>query len=102
MRKQSSQSCNPVKDRRTVAEIARDYFQYLGTRFPQQCASDEFYFFPRSETAIRHLDRLDDLDPDRINDAVRCVRNLLRELPSEELDDLEEEVDRLLLKQSMA
>ena len=41
--------------------ISKNYFAYMGGHFPQQCASDEFYFFPRSETAIQHLDALDDL-----------------------------------------
>jgi len=81
--------------------IARDYFQYLGTHFPQQCASDEFYFFPRSETAIEHLNTLDDLRQDKIQDHVKYLRHLLVKIPSELAHDLEEKIDLHLLKQSM-
>jgi hypothetical protein len=86
---------------RDLSRIAEDYFAYMGKHFPQQCASDEFYFFPRSETAIQYLDTLDDFAPERIQDGVQYVQKLLREAPSKESKDLEEEIDLVLLKQSM-
>jgi hypothetical protein len=89
------------KLQRPLTQIAGDYFDYLGRHFPQQCASDEFYFFPRSEAALQHLDGLDELIPERIHDHVRTVRNLLSEVPSKRRDELEGEIDRLLLRQSM-
>jgi hypothetical protein len=92
---------NKDNQKRSLDSIARDYFRYLGSHFPQQCASDEFYFFPRSETAVQDLKSIDNLSPDRIRDHVRYVRNLLREISSKHVNDLEEEIDRLLLKQSM-
>jgi len=92
---------NANKERRSLGLIAKDYFQYLGRHLPQECANDEFYFFPRSETAVDHLDVLDDLDPDKITDHVQCVRALLRELSLQDADGLEEEIDGILLRQSM-
>jgi len=86
---------------RDLSLIAEDYFGYMGKHFPQQCASDEFYFFPRSETAIQYLDTLDDLEPGKIQDRVQYIRNLLREVSSKEPENLEQEIDRVLLKQSM-
>jgi hypothetical protein len=88
-------------EKKSLHAIARDYFAYMGRHFPQQCASDEFYFFPRSETAIQHLDTLDDLTPEAIQAHVQHVRNLLGEISSKKAQDLEEEIDLALLKQSM-
>jgi hypothetical protein len=82
--------------------IAKNYFAYMGGHFPQQCASDEFYFFPRSEAAIQHLDTLDNLTPEAIQAHVQHVRNLLGEISSKEAQDLEDEIDLVLLKQSMS
>jgi hypothetical protein len=45
---------------------------------------------------------LDDLTPEKIQGHIRYVRDLLQEIPPEEQDDLEGEIDRLLLKQSLA
>jgi hypothetical protein len=87
--------------KRPLSSVASDYFDYLGRHLPQQCLSDEFYFLSRSEVANQHLEKLDDLTPEKIQGHVRYVQNLLREIPSQERDELEEEIDRLLLKQSM-
>ncbi|NIQ39048.1 MAG: DUF885 family protein [Proteobacteria bacterium] len=86
---------------RPLTQIAGDYFDYLGRHFPQQCASDEFYFFPRSEAALQHLDGLDELIPERIHDHLRTLSGLLKEVPSDQRDELEGDIDRLLLRQSM-
>ncbi len=88
-------------EKKSFHTIGRDYFAYMGKHFPQQCASDEFYFFPRSETATQHLDTLDDLTPERIQDHVQYVLSLLGEVSSKEAKDLEDEIDLVLLKQSM-
>ena len=87
--------------KRPLDVVASDYFTYIGTHLPQQCLSDEFYFLPRSEAAIEHGNSLDDLTPEKIQGHIRYVRDLLHEIPPEEQDDLEGEIDRLLLKQSM-
>ena len=87
--------------KRPLNSIASDFFSYLGGHFPQQCASDEFYFLPRSEIAVQHLDTLDDLSPEKIQDHIRYVKDLLYEIARGQQVELEQEIDRLLLKQSM-
>lgn len=88
--------------RRPLHEIAREYFAYLGSNLPQQCASDEFYFLPRAETAQRYLTTIDDLTPEKVNEHVQYVENLLADMPSlEQHDDIEDVIDAVLLKQSM-
>ena len=87
---------------RLLDQIACDYFTYLGSNLPQQCASDEFYFLPRSEAALQYLTDIDDLTPEKIQDHVGYVERLLRGIPSpEESDGIEKEIDSSLLKQSM-
>jgi hypothetical protein len=88
-------------EKKSFHAIGRDYFAYMGRHFPQQSASDEFYFFPRSETATQYLDTLDDLTSERIQGHVQYVQNLLREVSSKEPEDLEDEIDLVLLGQSM-
>lgn len=90
-----------TKKKRPLELIASDFFDYLGRHLPQQCASDEFYFLPRSEVAIQYTNSLDDLTPEKIQDYILYAQNLLSEIPQEEQDDLEGEIDRILLKQSI-
>jgi len=87
--------------KRPLQVIAGDYFSYLGKHLPQQCASDEFYFFPRSEAANAYLTRLDDLAPDSLQDHVQTIERLLREIQNVGLDDLEDDIDHNLLTRSM-
>jgi hypothetical protein len=87
--------------KRPLDLIASDYFSYIGGHFPQQCLSDEFYFLPRSEAALEHVNSLDDLTPGKIRDHIRYVQGLLDEIPPEGRGDVEGEIDRLLLRQSM-
>lgn len=89
------------QNRRSTHDVAEEYFDYMGRHLPQQCASDEFYFLPRAEAAITNLDELDDLHHERIQDHVGYVRALLREMTSEETGELEEEIDGILVIQSM-
>ena len=87
---------------RSLDQIAREYFTYLGSNLPQQCASDEFYFLPRAEAALQYLTDIDDLTPERIQDHVEYVERLLKGIPSpQEFDNIEKEIDSSLLKQSM-
>jgi hypothetical protein len=86
---------------RPIREIAGDYFFRLGTHLPQQCASDEFYFLPRSETAIHHLNRLDDLNPDRIQELMTQVQTLIEEITSQASEGIEDDIDRELVSLSM-
>jgi hypothetical protein len=88
--------------KRSLEQVARDYFAYIGTKLPQQCASDEFYFLPRAEAARQHSATIDDLTPERIEDHLVYVKTLLEELSSfQGPQSLEEEIDRSLLEQSM-
>ena len=86
---------------KSLHDISSRFFDYLGRHIPHLCANDEFYFLPRSETAIGHLNTLDDLSPEKIQDHVQYVRSLLREMSSQQGDDLEGEIDFFLLKHSM-
>lgn len=88
-------------EKRSLKKIAGDFFAYLGRNFPQQCASDEFYFLPRAEVARNHLDTLDSLAPEKIHDHIKYVRELLGEVRSQKANDLEEEIDQEFLTQSM-
>jgi len=88
-------------NKRAVQEIAEDYFSYLGKNLPQQCASDEFYFLPRAEQARRHLNRLDDLTPERVLDHTRYVESMIAALPRERGGGLEQDIDAALLELSM-
>jgi hypothetical protein len=92
---------NTDTQKRPIHSIAGDYFAYLGRHLPQQCASDEFYFLPRSETARSYLNLLDDLEPDKIQHHVQTIKTLLEEVPAGEMQGLEEEIDSQLLRQSM-
>ena len=65
--------------KRSLDQIARDCFNYLGCHLPQHCANDEFYFLPRSGAAIQHLNTLDDLSPEKIQDHLGYVKGLLSE-----------------------
>ena len=88
--------------KRSLEQVARDYFAYIGTNLPQQCASDEFYFLPRAEAASQHWATIDDLTPEKIDDYLQYVENLVQELSSlQGLHGVEEEIDRSLLEQSM-
>jgi hypothetical protein len=92
---------NRDTQKRSIQSIAKDYFSYLGKHLPQQCASDEFYFFPRSEAARSYLNLLDVPDPDRIQGHVQTIRTLLGEVRTGEMDSLEDEIDGQLLRQNM-
>lgn len=86
---------------RSIRAIASDYFDSLGRRFPYQCASDEFYFFPRSENALDGLGFLDGLEPASVKELVEHARNLAEELEGAESTNREEETDRLTLAKSI-
>ncbi|MBW1786854.1 MAG: DUF885 family protein [Deltaproteobacteria bacterium] len=87
--------------KRLVQEIASDYFAYMGRYFPQQCASDEFYFFPRAEAAGHQRGLLEDLTPEKIQDHLNYVKGLLGEISLRDAVGLEYEINCRLLEQSM-
>jgi len=81
--------------------IASDYFDSLGRRLPYQCASDEFYFLPRSARALDALGSLDALDPASVKGLIEHARSLGEELEAAEPTNLEDEIDLLMLRKSI-
>jgi uncharacterized protein (DUF885 family) len=93
-RKKGSQ---PLND--PLAQAASGYFRYLAERFPVMCASDEFHFLPRAESASRYYDRLDDLDAGAMKESIDILkgfRKVFDRLRDRE-DDLEKRIDLDLL-----
>jgi len=86
---------------RSVRMIASDYFDSIGCSLPYQCASDEFYFLPRSARALDGLGSLDALDPAGVKGLIEHVRSLGKELEEAAPTDLEEETDRSTLRKSI-
>ncbi len=86
------------------AELALQYFDYLAKSFPVMCASDEFHFLPRAETAGRYYDQVDNLDADVIGE---CLFNLREfqdkfDLLARHENDFEKFTDLELLKANVA
>ncbi len=67
------------------------------------CASDEFYFFPRSLESVKYWDCLELLEKDKIDQGLLEVKEYLKDLDKLKWDDLdlEEKIDLELLRQSM-
>ncbi len=85
----------------TLTRIAVQFFSYLGSHLPIQCASDEFYFFPRCQAAVAHMGTLDDLHPGKVQELLSHVSDIRSALPREPFDDIEAEIDRVVLRQSI-
>jgi len=84
---------------KTHIEFAESYFDYLAGQFPVMCASDEFHFLPRAEKAVKHYDKLDNLDADAISETTDTLINIQKELPliRGQGADLEKHIDIDLL-----
>ena len=63
----------PAKDSHLI--LAQEYFDDLARRFPVMCASDEFHFLPRAQTAVNYFDKLDDLDAPAIEESIEKVKS---------------------------
>ena len=89
-----------VKMNTELQKIAREYFEYMARSFPVMCASDEFDFMPRSETADRYYDRLDSLDVSVIRRHVAQLEQYLGGFQDLESINLQtnERIDLELLK----
>jgi hypothetical protein len=61
-------------------KLAERFFSSLAARFPVMCASDEFHFFPRAESAQDHYDLIDDLGEESIGRLVDEAGTLRSEL----------------------
>ena len=83
----------------THIEFAESYFDFLAGRFPVMCASDEFHFLPRAENAVKHYDKLDNLDADAISETGDNLNRLQKELQAMRGQDadLEKQLDIDLL-----
>ncbi len=62
--------------RSEIENTATSYFDYLARSFPVMCASDEFDFLPRAETADKYYDCLDNLDPGAIKKHIEIFKDL--------------------------
>ena len=68
------------------------------------CLSDEFYFFPRAKKALSFPSVLDSLDEQKIKETssyIKTLKNTLEHPDSKDID-LEAQIDRRLLNQSIS
>jgi uncharacterized protein (DUF885 family) len=89
---------------RSHTELAVSYFDYLAERFPVMCASDEFHFLPRAQTASQYYDRLDNVARQLIDETVRELKEFqenFNALSCQDLD-LEDFIDLEMLKANVA
>ena len=88
----------------TQTELALRYFDYLAECFPVMCASDEFHFLPRAETASRYYDQVDNLDIDAIDECLFTLKQFQNKFNLLTIDenDLEKLIDLELLKGNVA
>jgi len=92
-----------------INKLTEKYFNYVGNRFPVMCASDEFHFVPRAESAEYHHDRLDSLEEGLLQDTVKALKKFEREVVSLRQGgerglklQLEEEIDLGLVAANIA
>ena len=64
----------------SLPEIARHYFEYMAERFPVMCASDEFHFIPRSQTASEQYDKMETLNLTSIQETTGTLKDIQKEL----------------------
>jgi uncharacterized protein (DUF885 family) len=88
----------------THIQLAENYFDYLAEHFPVMCASDEFHFLPRAENAVKHYDKMDNLEADAISDTTDTLKSLQVKLTAmhRQDDDLEKRVDIDLLNANIS
>ncbi|MFH1339486.1 MAG: DUF885 family protein [Candidatus Omnitrophota bacterium] len=89
--------------RAKLDKLAGDYFDFMARAYPVMSLSDEFYFFPRAEEAVKYLRCLDSLDEEKIKQDVSYVRILRQRLEKLNIKEaaLETQIDKQFLKQSM-
>jgi len=90
---------------RSLSQAASSYFAYLALHFPVMCASDEFHFVPRAQQAAEYYHSMEDLDARRIEEHIAVLQDYqaeFRRLSSPEDEEIEEAIDRELLKASVA
>ncbi len=89
---------------KAILKLSKDYFEFMACAYPVMSLSDEFYFFPRANKAIRYIDCMECLNKEKIKQDISYVRTLKRNLEKLNLEeaDLETQIDHQLLRQSMA
>ena len=94
----------PRTTQQAYIEIAEGYFDHLAGRFPVMCASDEFHFLPRAENAVKHYDKLDNLDADAISETTDMLISLQHGLSTMrgQDDELEKQLDIDLLRANIS
>ena len=85
-------------------KLAESYFAYLAHCFPVMCASDEFHFMPRAQSAADYYDRLDDLGSQAIERSIANLKKFRDEFArlAERNDSLEDRIDLELLQANSA
>jgi len=86
-----------------IFKIAENYFDYMARNYPVMCASDEFYCLPCIEKTVEFPDSLDSFDKNRIKQHISHVKSLKDSLEktASGINNLEDEIDTVLLKESM-
>ncbi len=62
-----------MKPNPSIRSLAGEFYAFLAQRFPVCCWSDEFVYFPQALAGENDWDRLDDLSPEAVQDAVDAL-----------------------------
>lgn len=87
-----------------LKKLADRYFSLLACKFPVMCASDEFHFLPRAESAAAYYDRLDDVSEKTINCVLDSVQGFHKAFHAQAQTEknFDQQIDAALLKSSAA
>jgi hypothetical protein len=84
--------------------LANSYFDFLAERFPVMCASDEFDFLPRAESAGKYYDKLDQFDANAVEDVIDELKRFRKRFAAANTEDgdLDRFIDLKLLQANAA
>jgi uncharacterized protein (DUF885 family) len=84
--------------------LADSYFDFLAERFPVMCASDEFDFLPRAESASKYYDKLDQFDSNAVEDVIDELKSFHKRFAAANTEegDLDRFIDLKLLQANIA
>ena len=82
--------------------LSTEYFDFLATRFPVMCASDEFHFLPRVAAASSYYDRMESLDRESVEGCIGVLKEFQSKFDrlASDATELEKTIDLELLKAS--
>jgi uncharacterized protein (DUF885 family) len=85
-------------------KLADNYFEFLAEYFPVMCASDEFDFLPRAESACKYYDKLDKFESSNIEEAIDKLKGFRKRFAatSDDAGDLDRFIDLKLLQSNVA